>query len=155
MLSVVSLGHWVCCLQAFHSGLEGFHRVSLSPAGTESLSLGQPKAFNKACPPWIIWHMELPLSVVFFYPALYYCTNRMSSLVTLNDLRCPVCRHQFGDCLDGICLVCSWYWIGLHQPTCFADAGQDISPPFRPREGHQYALLVGRGLLQYEVPHSC
>ena len=69
--------------------------------------------FNEACPHWIIWQVESPFSVVFFCPALYHCTSKMSPLVALDDLRCPVGRHQFSKCLNGICLVCFQYWIGL------------------------------------------
>ena len=69
--------------------------------------------FDETCSHWIIWQVESPFDVIFFCPALYHGTSKMSSMVALDDLRCPGGRHQFGECLDGICLVCFWHWIGL------------------------------------------
>lgn len=40
--------------------------------------------------------------------------GEMSPLVALDDLRCPIGSHQLGECIDGICFICSWRWIGLH-----------------------------------------
>ena len=46
--------------------------------------------FNEACPHWIIWQVESPFNVVFFCPALYHCTCKMSPLITLDDLKCSI-----------------------------------------------------------------
>ena len=77
----------------------------------------------------------MPLNVVFFCAAFYHCASATSPMVALDDFRCPVGSHQFGKYLDGICLVCFWYWTGLQEPTCSTDTGQGMSHPLRLRKG--------------------
>ena len=92
--------------------------------------------------------MESPFDVIFFCPALYHCTSKIGPLIALNDLGCPVGRHQFSKCLDCIYLVCFLHPAArLQQPiTAFQSYYIFLLPCARPETKIQWESEQNAGV---------